>query len=85
MTQFDKLLLRFKSLPSDFSWNDLKKLLEGLGFIEMATSKTGGSRRKFFNKNRNIIISLHKPHPSPNLKEYAIKQILVKLKEEELI
>lgn len=85
MTQFDKLLLRFKSVPSDFLWSDLKKLLEGLGFTEMSTSKTGGSRRKFFNKNKNIIINLHKPHPSPNLKEYAIKQMLVKLKEEELI
>ena len=85
MTQFDKLLLKFKSIPVDFSWNDLKKLLEGFGFIEMQNSKTGGSRRKFWNRDKNIIINLHKPHPSPNLKEYAIKQILGKLKEEELI
>jgi hypothetical protein len=85
MSQQDKLIIKFKTSSKNFSWQELTKLLTGLGFVEMPNKKTGGSRRKFFNKNRNVIINLHKPHPSPLLKEYAVKQVKDKLIEEELI
>jgi len=34
----DKLIERFKNLPKDFTFNELKKLLHGLGF-EMSNIK----------------------------------------------
>jgi len=85
MTKQDKLITKLKNNPTNFSWLELTKLLAGLEFIEMPNKKTGGSRRKFHNKSRNIIINLHEPHPTPYLKEYAIKQIREKLTEEGII
>ena len=85
MSKLTKLILRFKSLPKDFSWDELTKILISFGFIEIANNKTGGSRRKCYCKNKNIIINLHKPHPSPYLKIYALKQVREKLLEEGII
>ena len=75
MSKIDKLIERFKSQPRDFTWEELIKVLLHFGYIEMKKGKTGGSRRKFTNKN-NDIINLHKPHPGSILKAYALKQIL---------
>jgi predicted RNA binding protein YcfA (HicA-like mRNA interferase family) len=41
--------------------------------------KTGGSRRKFVNKNKGVII-LHESHPGSIVKNYVLKQIIEKLK-----
>ncbi|MEA3522794.1 MAG: type II toxin-antitoxin system HicA family toxin [Campylobacterota bacterium] len=40
-----------------------------------------GSAVKFFHKEKDILINLHKPHPSDILKVYLIKQIQFKLSE----
>ena len=75
MSKIDKLIARLKSDPVDFSWGELVKILEHYGYEELKTGKTSGSRRKFRNK-QNQIISLHKSHPSDILKSYVIKQII---------
>ena len=85
MSKFEKLLIKLNSNSTQFSWDELIRLLHGLGFEDVSNGKTGGSRRKFYNKKNNIIISLHKPHPSPYLKDYALKQVRLKLSEEEII
>jgi hypothetical protein len=85
MSQKDKLLVKLISKPKDFTWDELKKLLNNLGFDEIPAGKTGGSRRKFYYKTTGLIINLHKPHPKPIIKSYVIDQIIEKLKEEKLI
>ena len=85
MSKLTKLVLRFNSLTKDFSWDELTKMLISFGFNEITNNKTGGSRRKFYCKEKNIIINLHKPHPSPYLKIYALKQVKIKLLEEGII
>ncbi|PCJ25373.1 MAG: hexulose-6-phosphate synthase [Rickettsiales bacterium] len=85
MSRLEKLIVKLKRESKDFSWNELIKLLTGLDFTELSNGKTGGSRRKFYHEGHNIIINLHKPHPSPYLKEYALKQIRNKLSEEQMI
>ena len=85
MSRFDKLLENFNSNSKKFSWDELTRLLHGLGFKDISNGKTSSSRRKFYNVDKNIIINLHKPHPSPYLKDYALKQIRLKLLEEKLI
>ncbi len=85
LSRKDKLLKRLKSNPKDFTWEELVTLLSSLDFIEMDKGKTGGSRRKFFNRDKNLIINLHKPHPSSIIKSYAINQIIEKLEEESII
>ncbi|ASX27682.1 hypothetical protein BA173_02060 [Rickettsia sp. MEAM1 (Bemisia tabaci)] len=85
MSSIDKLIKRFKSKPKDFTWDELTRVLGSLLFEEFTGGKTGGSRRKFYNKKTGLIINLHKPHPKPIIKPYLIEQIIKKLEEEELI
>lgn len=80
MSHSEKLLMRLLSLPKDFTWEELTKILHHFGFVELKKGKTGGSRRKFADEKKNVII-LHKPHPENVVKEYALKQVITHLKE----
>jgi hypothetical protein len=80
MSKTEKLLQRLLSVPRDFTWEELVKLLGVFGYVELKKGKTGGSRRKFADENKNVII-LHKPHPGNIVKEYAIRQIITQLKD----
>jgi predicted RNA binding protein YcfA (HicA-like mRNA interferase family) len=72
----EKLIIKLKSNPKDFTWDELKKVLSYHGFEEIKKKgKTGGSRRKFKNDS-NDIITLHEPHPEKTIKQYVIKQII---------
>ncbi|MCC8368634.1 MAG: type II toxin-antitoxin system HicA family toxin [Rickettsia endosymbiont of Oxypoda opaca] len=85
MSSIDKLIKRLKSKPKDFTWAELARLFGNLNFEEITRGKTGGSRRKFYNKKTGLIINLHKPHPESIVKLYSIEQIIKKLEEEGLI
>lgn len=85
MSKTEKLILRLLSQPKDFTFDELTKILLALGFEMTNKGKTSGSRVKFFHKERNIPIILHKPHPKPILKHYAIKQIIEELKKYNLL
>ena len=76
----DKLVERFKALPSDFTFKEVEKLLKGFGYEKSNKGKTSGSRVIFKNKDKRPIM-LHKPHPGDIVKMYAIKQLLNDLKE----
>jgi peptidoglycan/xylan/chitin deacetylase (PgdA/CDA1 family) len=80
MSKQEKLLERFLSIPSDFTWDELKKVLAASGYSEFAKGKTAGSRKKFIDDNGNLIL-LHKPHPGNIVKKYALKQTIDNLKE----
>lgn len=80
MSKQGKLLSRLLSLPRDFTWKELIKILAFFGYMEIKKGKTGGSRRKFADDQKNII-SLHKPHPGNIVKEYTIKQVIADLKD----
>ena len=80
MSKKDKLLKRLKSKPLDFTYDELKTLLNYLGFNEDNKGKTSGSRVMFFEVNSNEVIRLHKPHPNNILKEYQLKQIIITLR-----
>jgi len=80
MSKNEKLVQRLLSLPKDFTWEELVKLLALFGFTEFKKGKTGGSRRKFADEKKNLI-TLHKPHPGNILKGYALKQVIDHLKE----
>ncbi len=84
MTRKEKLIRRLKSKPKDFTWDETKSLLTGLGFTEIKKGKTGGSRRRFIDSN-NVVITLHQPHPGNLLKRYQIEQIVEILSAEGLI
>jgi len=81
MTKRDKLKERLLSYPSDFTWDELRKLLLSYGYRESNVGKTSGSRVRFISDNYSPII-LHKPHPKPVIKMYMLKQVIDQLKKE---
>lgn len=80
MSKKDKLLKKFLANPikKDLTFDQLATLLLACGFIKIEGS---GSAVKFYHKKKDILINLHKPHPSNILKIYIIKQVQEKLKE----
>lgn len=84
MSRRDKLVVRLRGKPKDFTWDELVRLLEGLGYSEAASSKTEGSRRRFLHATAPTI-ALHKPHPGNIVKMYVIRDVLRVLIEEDLI
>ncbi len=82
MNKAEKLLNRFLSKPTDFSYQELKRLLSGFGYEESTKGRTSGSRVAFINEKTKHIIRLHKPHPGPNLKAYQLKLVETALREE---
>lgn len=77
MTRKEKLINRFVSRPTDFTFNELIRLLRGFGYKELQGS---GSRLVFRNKEIGHNIKLHKPHPGNVLKRYQIDLIIQELK-----
>lgn len=84
MSRRNKLVARLRGKPKYFTWDELVRLLEGLGYSEAATGKTGGSRRRFLHSTAPTI-ALHKPHPGNIVKMYVIRDVLRVLIEEDLI
>ena len=80
MSKRDKLLKKFfhKPIKKDLTFSELATLLESYGYVKL---EGAGSAVKFYNKDKDSLINLHKPHPSDILKVYLIKQIQEKLKE----
>lgn len=78
MSQSEKAKERFCTNPKDFTYDELKTMLRGMGYKEVQGS---GSRVKFINETDKDIICLHKPHPDNVLKHYLIEQIKRKLEE----
>ncbi|MEK6725668.1 MAG: type II toxin-antitoxin system HicA family toxin [Deltaproteobacteria bacterium] len=72
MSKTEKLLQRFLSKPTDFTFEELERLLKGFGYKEAKTGKTSGSRVAFLNEETKSVIRLHKPHPNPELKRYQL-------------
>jgi len=80
MTSSDKLLERFQRLPSDFTFDELDRLLTRFGYERSNKGKTSGSRIIYKNNN-NRPIMIHRPHPGNIIKIYAMKQILDHLRD----
>lgn len=78
MSQKEKLLERLKGRPKDFTWSELERLLNGLGYEQ---ERNTGSSRKFFNPSNGALICIHQPHPRDILKSYQVRDILNHLKE----
>jgi len=85
MSKADKLLKRFLSKPKDFTFDELKKLLEGFGYEEAKTGKTSGARVAFYNAELDDMIKFHKPHPSQIIKQCYLKDIERQLRDREVI
>jgi len=79
ITKQEKLFKRLLNKPKDFSYNELIRLMTSLGYREIKSGKTSGSRGAFVCDGAHII-RLHKPHPNNELKEYQIIYIIEELR-----
>jgi hypothetical protein len=71
-----------KPTPSDVKWRELESFLLHKGFTKKESKR--GSGVKFFLKlpDGNVrMIALHKNHPSPNVCEGAVEDVVKVLKE----
>lgn len=84
MSRRDKLIARLRSRPKDFTWEELVRLLESLGYAEARAGKTGGSRRRFLHPTAPMV-ALHRPHPGNIVKMYVMDDVIRMLTEEGLI
>ena len=82
MGKADKLLKRLLSDPKDFTFDELETLLTGLGYQLSNSGGTSGSAVRFINQKTHHIIRLHRPHPSPVLKQYIVRFVIHELKQE---
>ena len=85
MTKRYKLIKRLLSRPKDFRYIEVTNILVHLGYKELKSGKTAGSRKAFINEKSNHVIRLHKPHPKEIMKIYQIDYLIQELKKKELI
>jgi predicted RNA binding protein YcfA (HicA-like mRNA interferase family) len=62
---------------ANIKWEELRGLLTHLGYHMLTNS---GSRRKFYHKDKDDLIILHCPHPSPDVDKGAISDVIFHLK-----
>lgn len=72
----EKLVERFKRQPKDFTFNELTRLFQVLGFEISQKGRTSGSRVEFVNSEKELSYGAHKPHPDSSIKSYVMKQVL---------
>lgn len=82
MSTKEKLTERFKSLPSDFTYDELKSVMAHLGFQEMNLGATSGSRTGFI--KGTLMIKMHKPHPGKIVGKKTLKGIQDILKQKKI-
>lgn len=80
MSRAEKLLVRLLSQPKDFTYPELKTILNSFGYIE---EQGAGSRVCFRSETHKI--KLHKPHPGNIMKQYQLSLIIDELRKEGLI
>lgn len=78
MSSKDKLIARFESMPTNFTFEELERLLTIFGYVKSNKGKTSGSRVIFKDKDGHPIM-LHKPHPGNIVKMYALRQVMEEL------
>ena len=85
MGQKEKLIARLKTVPKDFTFDEAESLLSYLSYSKSNKGKTSGSRVMFTSDAYSAKITLHKPHPRKELRDYQIDQLIEMLEQEGLI
>ena len=73
MSTKEKLTERFKSLPNDFTFDELITLMKHYGFSLQNSGKTSGSRVCFVKGCATV--KLHRPHPDDIIRKGSLKNI----------
>lgn len=79
MSKAEKALIRLQSKPKDFTWAEVTTILNRCGFTPLKTG--GGSHKKFYNQDNDVLLSISRPHPRDILLEYQLNALIDALKE----
>lgn len=71
MSKRQKALQRLLTKPADFTWSELKTVMEAFGY---ELKVTGGSGRKFVRPE--AVFAIHEPHPYKLLKAYQVRAVI---------
>ena len=82
MGKHEKLLVKLKSCPKDFTFQEATTLLVGFGYT---LNQSGSGSRVKFEHGQYASIYIHKPHPSLVLKPYQIDVVIDTLRQEGLL
>ncbi|MBQ1490095.1 MAG: type II toxin-antitoxin system HicA family toxin [Eubacterium sp.] len=85
MSKKEKLILKLKANPKDFTFDDAESLLYYFGYSRANKGKTSGSRVMFKNERNGRKLLMHKPHPRKELLSYQIKLLIEHLEQEGLL
>ena len=83
MSTKEKLIERFKTIPSDFTFDELLRLFNAFGFTVNNKGATSGSRVRL--EKGTDFFNLHRPHPGNVVKQSALRSVYHYLKSLELI
>ncbi|MCP3891672.1 MAG: type II toxin-antitoxin system HicA family toxin [Desulfobulbaceae bacterium] len=79
MPALSKALDKLQNKPTDFKWPQVERIMLHFGYKLL---QGDGSRVKFYNKEKNSLLLLHKPHNPKTLRPYQVDLIINKLKED---
>lgn len=84
MSKYEKVLTKLLATPTpaQFKWDELVSLLKHLGYKQLNNS---GSRRKFYNRDKDSLIICHEPHPRSEVDKACIVEVVDRLKTHGLI
>lgn len=84
MSKHEKNIIKLCSTPTpaNIKWDELAGILKHFGFTLL---KGGGSRRKFYHKEKDVLISCHEPHPSPDVDKGCVADVVQHLKDHKFI
>ena len=77
MSQFEKLLRRISSLPSDVRYEELRKILNHFGYYGKET-KGGSSHVSFRKKGEELIVTIPRHEPINITYVKMVKEIIEK-------
>ena len=75
MNRKAKLLQRFRTLPRDFTFDEMEALFKSCGISLNNKGATSSSRVEFVNEKDGNTYIMHKPHPSNIIKGYSMRQV----------
>lgn len=76
MNKKEKLIERFRTLPRDFTFEEVVTLFQSRGFTLENKGATSGSRVRFYHESDQNAYIMHKLHPSNIIKGYMMRDIL---------
>ena len=62
MAQLDKLKVAFRACRGRYNYSKFIKMIEGMGYREIKTGGSSGSRMRYYKEEISHLLIFHKPH-----------------------